>query len=301
MSINEDDPEQITEYLMSLDHDVGPPSEYTTDFLEMKDGVKLRHFSYQPTEPRARIIVLPGMQTLVMSWYKFLILLKKNNYHIDYIETREKTSSVIPQPYKNKFDEDVFISDFQECVQQLIDSTSGDFIVIGSSMGSNIIIKALSRNLIQPKYAVLVGPYADFHVPMLIRVIRPVITNFVYKKMLLPLLLKFTLKNVTNEDQDPFQAHKYKYGMILLDPIKFKHTIKGFVNSTIWNDLSSIDGNVTKCFLIGAGADPLHGSNITKDISKNIENSVFIDIGTNSAAHDLPMIEILNNIENYIK
>ncbi|MHA2028825.1 MAG: hypothetical protein ACW99Q_05500, partial [Candidatus Kariarchaeaceae archaeon] len=57
--------------------------------------------------------------------------------------------------------------------------------------------------------------------------------------------------------------------------------------------LPNIDGNSTKCYVIGATEDKLHDVEVTKGITDNIQNAEYIDLKTNSAAHEQPLIDLI--------
>ena len=54
-----------------------------------------------------------------------------------------------------------------------------------------------------------------------------------------------------------------------------------------------IDGTISKCYVIGATEDKLHDVEETKGITDSIQNAEYIDLKTNSAAHEQPLIDLL--------
>ena len=281
--------EDITKYLLTLNTDVDPPRDFKIGYSEMPDKTQLRYFTYTPDSPKNHIVIVPGFMTVLMSWYRFILLLKKENYRITYIETREKYSSKMEN--KSLFTEQIFVDDIYHVITELTDKNG--YIAIGSSNGSNILIKAIAQKKIHPKYCYLIGPYANFHVSLFIRIALPFFTNKTYKWIFLPLIRLIILPKLANKEADKFQAKKYEIGMTLSDAYKLKHAFRALQGKELWSDLPDVKTKKNTVILVGAGTDPLHGVEVTKKVSEQIEGSLFFEVNSNFDAHDIPMIEIL--------
>lgn len=290
----EEDPEHITHYLMSLKEDVECPPGFEEGFVEMRDGVKLRYFQFSPVDPRKHVIIVPGLNTLVMSWYKFMILLKNEGYKVTYIETREKPSSIMED--RKNISYEIMIRDAIDFMKDLTDTNT---VVMGSSMGSNLLINALARGAINPEFAILIGPYTDFQIPFALRHLKNVMADWNYRWLVYPLIRAFVLPLVTNKRADPFQFKKYNTALKTLDPVKFKNALNAYTGTNIWNEVRAIGHQdiETTVVLIGAGSDKLHGSEATKKVAVELEGSVFIEFESNSLTHDQPAIDLINRLD----
>lgn len=276
------------------DKDVDFPKEMKIEYLKMSDGAELRHAYYYPNNSNGHILLYPGMNTLVLSWIKILELLILENYSIDYVESREKFSSKINHDYQsvNKFR---MLLDCNEIID-LLNLSSKEYIAIGSSLGSTTLIQNMANGSIRPPIAILVGPSVRFKVASGLRILLPFLTKWTYDKFVKVLMKRIAVKKYTNEKVDPLQKRKYELALELADPLKLKNCVKSWLGNNIYNDLEKIDGKLSKCYLIGASEDILHPDHETRDVSNKIENAIFVDLKTNSAAHDLPLIEFIKSL-----
>lgn len=284
--------DEITQYLLTLKDDVDPPEGYKANYIELSDGSKIRHLRYAPEKPLAQIILIPGLNTLLMSWYKFLILLQKEGFQVDYIETREKRTSILTKAKSITYER------LLQDVKEVYDNVKDDSLVtvaLGSSMGANLVLLSLARHEIDPDFAVLVGPLLDFHVPRFFRFVTPFLNRITFT-IIKPIAWWFVLPRYLNKEKDPFQAHKYELGFKLGDANKMKFAFKSWAGTTLRDDLPKIDGKRTQVILIGAEEDKLHAADETKKIAELTENAKYIDLKTNFAAHDQPLVDYLKEL-----
>ena len=89
---------------------------------------------------------------------------------------------------------------------------------------------------------------------------------------------------------------KYSIALDLANPVKLKHCIKAWVGNKVWDDLSNIDSEKSTCILIGASEDKLHPDAETRKVADGIDKSQFVDLKTNSAAHDQPLIDLIEGL-----
>lgn len=273
--------------------DVDIPSNFSVDYLEMSDGVKLRRLYFHPENPTGKVLLYPGMNTLILSWIKVLEMLSDENFRIDYIESREKYTSIT---LKNSvFTKERMLQDFVESTKQIGFENQNDYIAVGSSMGSDTIIHNLALKKISPKHAILVGPTLVLNLPIALKMALPLVNRVTYKigKGIFKLI---ALAKFTNKDADPLQRRKYALALDLADPLKLKKTVKQWSGDSLIPVLNQIDGSKTSCVLIGASEDLLHPDEDTKYIADNIKNSKFLDLKTNSAAHDKPLVDYIKSI-----
>ena len=104
---------------------------------------------------------------------------------------------------------------------------------------------------------------------------------------------KVVIRKYTDERADPKQKRKYLLALDLAEPIRLKKTLRAWDKNSIHDDLTLIDGVQTQCYVIGATEDKLHYVEETKGITAGIQNAKFIDLKTNSAAHEQPLIDLI--------
>ena len=286
--------DKITDYLMTLNTDVSLPEEFEITYVEVEEGVELRCGIFTPENPKAHVVLVPGLFTLVMSWYKFLILMMNDGYKITYIESREKRTSRMDDP--KKITERSFVDELKIVLDKLVGDE--DYIIVGSSNGTNTIVRALSEDLITPKHSILVSPYTEFHVPTPFKIMLPVVYNWTWKLFLLPIVKIVVVPMIANKKKDPFQAHKYKLGLVLTAPLKLKWSLRALKGGDLWPYVDKLNGKGLSIVLVGAGTDPLHGAESTRKVSERIEGSRFIEFATNYDVHDKPLVDLINEVAN---
>ncbi len=274
--------------------DVDIPEKYKIDYLEMSDGAKLRHIYYRPDNPLGTVFLYPGMNTLVMSWIKVLNMLSERNIRVEYVESREKHTSIVNK--NHVFSKERMILDMVESVNKI--DFNGDYIAMGSSLGSTTMLHALAERKISPSNVILVGPNLEFKTPMVFRILLPFVNDWLYKHFALFIIKTVILGIYTNKKKDPFQYKKYKLALELAEVNRLKKSLKAWQGNKLHDVITKIDGETTKCYLIGASLDKLHPDHDTKYIAEHTPNAEFIDLLTNSAAHDKPVVDLIENIIN---
>ncbi|MDH5403763.1 MAG: hypothetical protein OEY49_14800, partial [Candidatus Heimdallarchaeota archaeon] len=183
-----------------------------------------------------------------------------------------------------------------DCVEvcNLLGLEGNNYLVLASSLGATTVIYAMAQNEIFPSNVVLVGPTTEFRVPLTIRLLLPVTNYWTYRNIGKKILKQIVMRKFTDEKADPFQKKKYSLALDLADPVRLKKCIRAWYKTTIYNEFPLIDGKRSFCYLIGASEDKLHPDRDSKLASESIENAKFIDLKTNSAAHDKPLIDLID-------
>ncbi|MHA1169467.1 MAG: hypothetical protein ACTSRU_16700, partial [Candidatus Hodarchaeales archaeon] len=73
------------------------------------------------------------------------------------------------------------------------------------------------------------------------------------------------------------------------DPRKMRKNILSIAHYNGWDNLPKIKDRL---ILIGATLDTVHESDFAHRVANALENCSFIDLGTNKAAHDTPLVEL---------
>ncbi len=263
---------------------------YNIDYLQMSDGVQLRLLTHKADPSKGTIFFHPGLGTLLLSWERVLEMLADEGYTIYYVESREKYTAKYPK--KAKLTRERMIQDCAETVN-LVGLKDNEYVAIGSSLGSTILIHAMAQALISPKHAILVGPNAEMKLPLGLRLLLPLVNDTIYR-ISKPLIKWYLLHKYVDKEADPEQYHKYALGIDLSVPSRFRKVLQAWVGNKIWDDLPSIKSH---CILVGAEKDKLHASNTTRKIAELIQNSDYVDLGTNKAAHDKPLVDLVLSLE----
>lgn len=270
--------------------DIELPEHISVDYLTMSDGTELRRLYYHPENPKGKILMYPGMNTLVLSWIDILNGLYSQNYQIDYVESREKHTSKLDN--KLKISKDRMLLDCVESIK-ILGLDQSEYTAIGSSLGSTTLIHCLAEKTIKPLNVILVGPAVKLRVPLAFKLLMPFTNTWTYKNIGKKIMQKVVIRKYTNEKADPKQKRKYWLALELAEPIRLKKTLKAWNGNSINGDLNKIDGGNTKCYVIGATEDRLHDVEETKGITEQIQNAEYIDLKTNSAAHEQPLIDLI--------
>lgn len=287
---------KLMNYDLDVPSDVSIPDRFEVSYLEMSDGVKLRYIYFHPENPRGHLFLYPGMNTIVMSWVVILEKIANLNYQVDYIESREKYTAVLDKKI-HKITRERMTLDMEESIS-LLGLVGKDYIALGSSLGSDTMIINLAKKKILPKFAILVGPNKVHTVPLLFRLILPFVNDWIYQKIGLKIIKRIILKRYTDKNKDPNQYIKYRIALELANIYRLKTAVKVWVGNSLVEYLPLIDGKETKCYFIGATHDKLHPGETTVEMKNMIPNAQYIDLKTNSAAHDQPLIDfIVNEIE----
>jgi alpha-beta hydrolase superfamily lysophospholipase len=271
--------------------DVDIPDYFKIDYLTMSDGVKLRHIYYHPENPEGYLLIYPGLNTLVLSWIDILEGMSVLNYHIDYVESREKHTSILEKK-KHKFTRERMIDDFVEAIDHL-DIKDKEYIALGSSLGANTVLIALSQQRVKPAYSILVGPTPVLTFPFALVLILPFINDWIYQNIGMKIVKKIILSRYTDEKTDPKQYRKYKLSLELAHLHKLKASLQIWRGAKLVDYVPNINGDDSKCYFIGASHDKLHPETETQDIANMIKNAEFIDLKTNTAAHEQPLIDLM--------
>lgn len=271
--------------------DIDIPDHFEIDYLTMSDGAQLRHIYYHPENPDGYLLLYPGLNTLVLSWIDIIKGMAEANYHIDYVESREKHTSILVKK-KHKINRDRMMDDFVESIDQL-DIKNKDYIALGSSLGANTVLIAISQKRVKPAYSILVGPTPVFSYPFALDLVFPFINDWIYHNIGVKIIKKIILSRYTDEEADPKQHRKYKLSLELAHIYKLKASLRAWRGMKLADYVPNINGEDSKCYFIGASQDKLHPETETQDIANMIKNAEFIDLKTNTAAHDQPLIDLM--------
>jgi pimeloyl-ACP methyl ester carboxylesterase len=280
--------------------DVKKPSDYNwnnwlefvelgiTKYYTVADNVALKVIKITPQieEKGAPIIFVAGWASNIFGWIPVLDEIVK--YHtLFYLEFRDKPSSKIgiKKPTIDDFKIERSIEDLQVIIKKL-NLEGKKFHVIGSSLGSNIILDYLSREEINPSLkpysSIVIGPvpHLEFRAwrKMLIRTPRPLMN--IAKKF-----VKWYLRNYMLSSKEPEQLEKYSRNIDDADPLRIRLSAIAIDNMG-GSILVHLAKKITaKTIVVGASLDLLHPVDEIEQLARIMPNAEYLDLGTNKRTH----------------
>jgi len=253
-------------------------------YVESFDESNIRVLSFEePKEPKEDIEVLfiAGLLSVFQRWEKVVKELNQH-YKVHYVETREKSSSQLIK--RAEFKIEIMRKDLAY-IEKHLELDKRKYITITSSMAGAMVIENIAHDDITPIGNIFVGPGVEIHfprgVPLLLRFLppflitawKPYIRWWLRRKLVEPEQLKQYIRSI---DEADFAKMR-------------KCIIKNANRYNAWDILKDIKG---RSILIGATKDKIHETEFSFNVAKAIPNCTFIDLGTNKAAHDTPLVEL---------
>ncbi len=266
-----------------------PGTTYHEEMIATTDQVSIRliTFSGPPQRKKPDIVFVAGWVSLIDGWREILTELTRE-YRIFYIETREKISSHVGKGV----DYDVgAIGDDVVSVIEHLDLKKEQYFLVGSSLGATAIIDCYQKIHEQPKCLILVGPNAEFRVPLTWKIIVKSFYPGLYK-LLKPSVLWYLRTFRLNIDTDYGQYEKYSRALNSADPWKLRRAVLALAKYQIWEVLATITCPV---LIIGASKDKLHEPENLKRIVDLLPHGEYVDMETNKQTHSKAMTIHLNN------
>lgn len=276
----------------NLKNNIADVKEY---YIGVDDGVSLKIIDIIPGIEKKNnpiIMFISGWISIISGWKDVLSYITYE-YRIIYIETREKTSSKLPQNKKITFNMKRLVMDINQIIDKLLPKNR-DFILIGSSLGATIILEYLLQNIRNPKCAVLISPNTEFRFPKILGDFIPLFPASLY--FVVKPIIKWYLKNFRlDKKNEREQVLRYEKTLNLADPYKLKANAIAIKKYKILHNLSNIS---IPCLIIGGTADKLHKTSNLLFIANLLSNAEFVELKNNKESHSERAGEL---IVEYIK
>jgi len=230
------------------------------------------------------LIIIPGFASIVLGWDEFLMR-AKDFFNIYYLETREKSSSMLSK--KSEYTVDRISSDIGE-MMAVLGLKPQETIFFSSSFGSIVTADAVSKKKVEPFLTILVGPPFRIEMPPAFRYLLFIVPSFIYR--LFAPIGKFWIKK--SKSESPKQAAKYIRVIDEGDPKKWKKFCTRLAFDVYWDSYAGIE---SKVLVIDESEDKMHQSKITKKIASSIKNCEIVDLKTNEFTHSAGIAEFLKN------
>ncbi len=268
-------------------------------YYTMSDGTKVRVLVFDSAENihEYSIFVIPGFLTVFQGWDDAIAPLSKE-YKVYYFESREKSSSIMPNKrIERKVTLTRMAYDLKEVIEQMkLDKTK--YITVCSSTGGTIQIEALSNKWINPPGAVMVGPSTQYNLHLIVPILLYMVPNFV-KKIFMPIFRFYMGRFHVDKKKYPEQYRKYVRAGEESNLRKIRKAIWKMGNKySCWEMVPKVE---TKTLLIGATEDKMHTAEITQRVHELMPNSEYKDLGTNKATHGQPLVDIVKKFISELK
>ncbi len=268
-----------------------PGTKYTEKMVSVSDNVQLRVIEFHPkkTTKHPTVLFIPGWISLMKGW-KVVLMEMTKDFHIIYVETREKiTSQVIG---KAEFSVEAIAQDIVT-LADIYKLEKDKYIIFGSSLGGTSILETYKDLTQTPLCFALLGPNAEYRTPWWGKLLIYIIWPGLYNK-LRPFIKWYLRKFRLDIETDRAQYEKYCNALDAADPKKLKPGALALSKYKVWDILGNIDLPV---LIIGASKDLLHEPQNLIQMDKMLPNSTFLDMDTNTFAHGP---ELVYEIRKYI-
>ncbi len=251
----------------------------------MSDNTTVRVYTSEaPTNERNgyTLFVISGWGTVLPSWDVFLMEAAKD-FDVIYYESREKASS----GYTRKSDVGMhrMVLDIKETIESLkIDQSK--LVLFGSCIGATMICYGLVEEMFSPFMPVLLAPPGRFEVPPVLRQLIPIGPTFLWP--VAKPIIRFWITKSKSEDK--VQAAKYIRTVEEAEVKRWKRLGLRLAYKRYWKLFPHVKNHV---LLVAAEVDKMHDAKATKRVEGMIENSTYINLGTNRATHNEAMVEAI--------
>lgn len=264
----------------------------SVDYVKTAPDVSVRVYSFAPPEKTHKppVVFVAGWISMIKGWQDVLQEMTRE-FPVYYIETREKISSRVTS--RTRFSVETIGDDIVNIVRQL-DLKNDQYLLFGSSLGGTVILDCFRKLRIRPHALILIGPNAEFYVPLYWKMIIRVFYPPFY--LILRPAIKWYLKNIRmNVQYDYAQYEKYSRALDAADPFKLKKAVVSFWSYQVWDRLPGIDVPV---LMVGASRDKLHEPENMKRMASMLDHVQEVDMGTNQGTHSR---EVVGEIKHFLK
>ncbi len=220
------------------------------------------------------VIMIGGLSTVAESFRPLLEELSRD-FHIYYIESREKGSSKVSG--KAAYDIATMGMDIVTVIRKL-EIPDKYYVVFGYSMGATIIVDVYPELHPAPLCMLLLEPTPSFGYPlwsqMLIRFAVPLYS-------LLKPIAKWYMRTFRITEDKAMYAN-FSRALDNADPAKLRDAILSNVRYKIWDKLSAIDCPV---LIVSTSSDGMHEYEETVRLAREIKDSSLLDMKTNDRTH----------------
>lgn len=272
-----------------------PGTKWTEQMVSVSDNVSLRVVEFHPDKSTTQptVLFIAGWISLMRGW-KIVLKEMTKDFHVIYVETREKISSKING--KAEFSVEAIAQDIVKLVE-IYKLEKDKYIIFGSSLGGTSILESYKGLNSYPLCFALLGPNAEYRTPWWGKILISIVWPGLYNA-LRPFIKWYLRKFRLDIETDRAQYEKYCNALDAADPKKLKPAAKALSKYKVWGILKDINLPV---LIIGATKDLLHEPQNLIQMDKMLPNSVFLDMDTNTFAHGPEMVAELRKYITALK
>ncbi|MCE7742886.1 MAG: hypothetical protein GOP50_10565 [Candidatus Heimdallarchaeota archaeon] len=245
--------------------------------IPMSDGATIRVFKFTPSKKDFNgysLVLSVGWGTVVPAWDALLMDAAKD-FEVVYVESREKGSSDVPKTADLGLER--MAKDLHEAIK-FLKIEDNKLILLGSCIGATMVILGMHKNMYNPFMPVLIAPPARFELPPGLRYLIPFSPTFLWKPAQ-PVLRWWVIKS---KSEDARQAAKYLRTLEEADVKKWKKQGLRLAYKRYWWLFPLVKNHV---LLIAAETDKMHDAKVTKKVEGLMENTTYVNMGSNKNTH----------------
>lgn len=255
--------------------------------VKVSDRVSLKVFAFIPVNLKGNFpfVIVSGLATMIDS---FLIIIGGlSKFHpVYYVETRDKTSSVIQD--ETDYSIQAMGMDVSEVIE-ILKFKDKEYYLLGYSLGSAVIADAYRHMKSKPRRVIFMEPTAEFNYPgWSLFVIRHLGTSIysVLKRIAKWYLLRFVIDKKQDRQMMVISFNSLDHA----DPVKLKNTILSVAGYSIWDRITEV-----RCpsLIVGTTKDGLHNDDHLKRMLNLLEKGTYIDLETNERTHNEDMVDVI--------
>lgn len=265
-----------------------PGTQCREKMYQTDESVHLRviHFKPATPSPHPPIVMIVGLATVIESFQGIIGGLTRD-FEVYYVETREKSSSLISG--KVKFDMKTVALDIASIIRQL-ELLHQQYILFGYSFSAAAIIEAYPHLESKPVCLNLLSPTPGFYYPNwslpLIRMAVPIYG-------VLKPFTKWYLRNFIMNVKDDRDMYNYtSRALDLAEPQKLRDTILAIAGYDVWDKLHAIDCST---LIVDTSKDGLHRHEDVLRLADSIKGSTYVDLETNKRTHGAELALVMRN------
>jgi pimeloyl-ACP methyl ester carboxylesterase len=255
--------------------------------IVLPNGIDLNIVTFRPAVEKGlpTVIFVSGMASIMDNFTGTLIGLTKD-FVVNFVETREKTSSIIPED--SSFEVRDIATDISGVVDQLI-AENEEYILVTYSLAATAAAESFDSILKKkPRLFVMIEPSGNFRVPKFgVFLASHFAWLYFFLKPFIKLYLKYFMVNVKED---------YDMHLILMrildtaDPYKLAPTLVAASRYSVWQSLEKID---VPTIVIGASQDTFHNLDDAKNIAMHIKGATYSDMETNKRSHSPEVADVI--------
>jgi hypothetical protein len=265
-----------------------PETSYSDRMIDVSSSVSLRVISFYPKlKPQPLPVVLVPRLVSVMLTFKNILLELTKNFVVHYVETREKSSSLVTGV--TDYHVESIGRDIIEIISRL-DLEEQKYVLLGTSLSATAIVESYNELTTYPFCLVLLEPNAVFDYPRWsLSIIRYSAPLYRFIKPVAKWYLRHFRVN-TKEDYEMYEINSR--ALDAADPYKLRDVVLAISQYQIWGRLDSVK---SPALVVCASKDTFHRHDDIAKMISMIQKSSYCDLGTHKRIHSREFVDRMRN------